>query len=86
MTRRNGFRLIDISLIRPNNLSNITPTDELEEIHREIDECRVCASVVRPFEKPIGLVRGGVSQIVIVGQEPGRTELAAGRAFAGMSG
>ena len=59
---------------------------ELTTLHDNIDACRTCSSFVSPLDKPVGLVRGGVASIVVVGQSPGRRELALRRAFAGMSG
>jgi uracil-DNA glycosylase family 4 len=58
----------------------------LEEIHAAIDRCTSCAEFTRGFLKPRPLVRGGKSKLVIIGQDPGSTELTSGRAFSGQSG
>lgn len=71
----------------PNKFEVLTPLDnELEVLHREIDSCTVCSNFAQPYYKPVGLVRGIPSSIVIVGQEPGKAELKKRKAFAGMSG
>jgi len=59
----------------------------LAELHNRIDDCTVCSSFVRPFNKPApGLDRGEGNEIFIVGQAPGRTEVKSKRAFSGGSG
>ena len=57
----------------------------LDDLHRDIDACRVCSSFVK-LTKPTRMLRGGMSRIMIVGEGPGRSELKLGRAFAGQSG
>jgi uracil-DNA glycosylase family 4 len=63
-----------------------TSNDDLDQLHREIDRCTVCANIVTPFDKPVGLVRGTINDVVVIGQEPGRMELATRMAFAGTAG
>lgn len=59
----------------------------LSTIHAEIDHCRICEGLCGAgYKKPIGLLRGGPSKIVVIGQGPGRTEVEVGRAFSGQSG
>src|ERR1051325_957428 len=57
----------------------------LDELHAQIDQCRVCGDFVK-LRKPLGLKRGGIARVMIVGEGPGRSELKHGRAFAGGSG
>jgi uracil-DNA glycosylase family 4 len=58
----------------------------LAELNKEIDACTVCSGFVSPLGKTQGLVRGGLAPVMIVGQGPGNSEVARGRAFAGQSG
>jgi uracil-DNA glycosylase family 4 len=58
----------------------------LTEIHAAIDGCTACASFAVGFKKPLPLVRGDKSKLVLVGQDPGSTELTSGKAFSGQSG
>jgi uracil-DNA glycosylase family 4 len=57
----------------------------LDDLHAGIDQCRVCGDFVK-LRKPLGLKRGGVASVMIVGEGPGGSELKHGRAFAGGSG
>lgn len=59
---------------------------ELERIHGAINACRFCATRGCNIAKPEPIDRGGVSRIVIIGKEPGRTEMTSGRAFSGQAG
>jgi uracil-DNA glycosylase family 4 len=59
---------------------------KLEVIHADINACRMCEASVAHFEKPVSMARGEPDRIVIVGQEPGRREIASQRAFSGRSG
>lgn len=59
----------------------------LGELHQSIDQCTVCSEFIKPLNKPQpGLNRGNGSEIFIVGEAPGNTELSSGRAFSGVSG
>jgi uracil-DNA glycosylase family 4 len=57
----------------------------LEELNAAIDACRTCESL-GPLAKPTRLARGGVAPVMVIGEAPGRVELKAKRAFAGLSG
>jgi uracil-DNA glycosylase len=58
----------------------------LTRLHDEIDVCRICESFVVPLQKPSAMQRGNGRAIMIVGQEPGKTERSTGRAFSGPAG
>jgi len=55
-------------------------------LHNQINACRVCSQVVSDFAKPPKMDRGEPGFILVVGQGPGNTEIAKGRAFSGYSG
>jgi len=58
----------------------------LRLLHERIDACRICSQIVPNFIKPLKMERGEAGSIVVVGQGPGNTEIAKGRAFSGYSG
>jgi len=66
---------------------NLIETEiQLKLLHQQIDACRVCAQMVPDFTKPLKMERGEAGPIMVVGQGPGNTEIAKGRAFSGYSG
>lgn len=60
--------------------------EEIEALHDRISGCTVCKKHVPGYAKPPVLDRGDVGQIMVVGQGPGKAELAGTKAFAGQSG
>lgn len=65
---------------------NENPLCELTVLDQEIDRCRVCESFVDGFRKPASMDRGNPGRVMVVGQDPGNSEQATGRAFSGASG
>ncbi len=60
--------------------------EKLAIIHADINACRQCEPFVENFLKPLSMSRGQPGSIIIVGQEPGKGEVASQRAFSGRSG
>ena len=58
----------------------------LEILNSRIDACEVCSGRVPGYQKPAPLRRGNLCKVMIVGQGPGNTELASGKAFSGQAG
>lgn len=59
--------------------------DKIEALDLTIGECRKCEDLIS-IVKHSKLERGGASRIIIVGQNPGKTENKLGKAFAGNAG
>lgn len=59
----------------------------LDQVHGAIDGCTKCAPFAGPtYAKIIGLRRGSLAPIVVIGQGPAAKESAEKRAFAGAAG
>lgn len=58
----------------------------LEELHREINECKFCALRIPQLSKPSKMKRGDIGPVMIIGIGPGKTEIQKEEAFSGQSG
>lgn len=61
-------------------------SNDLDRLHDSINSCRICESYVQRFTKPLPLNRGRESRVMIIGREPGTSELTSGKAFSGSAG
>jgi uracil-DNA glycosylase len=59
--------------------------EEFKELDLLIGKCRKCEGIIEII-KHENLERGGKSKIIIVGQNPGKTESKTGKAFSGNAG
>ncbi|MCI0530530.1 MAG: hypothetical protein L0Y74_01045, partial [candidate division Zixibacteria bacterium] len=61
-------------------------SQELKALHQSIDGCTICLIFSPRTSKPIGIDRGTLSEVMVVGEAPGQKELLLLRSFSGQSG
>ena len=58
---------------------------DLNKLHKEIGNCTVCSDFTK-LEKSPNLKRGNISELMVIGMAPGRTEAREHNAFSGQAG